>query len=554
MQLRYYQRAAIDAAYKYLNENDGNPVIVIPTGGGKTPLLAQVCSDVVATAGRVLVVSHVKELLLQQQAALQEICPDVEVGLYSAGLNSRDTTQPVIVAGVQSIYQRATELGSFSVVIVDEAHLIPLAGEGMYRQLLEELSVINPLVRVIGLTATPYRLKDGLICQPEHFLNEICYEVGVNELIDGGFLSELRSKAGTEKPDLSAVHVRGGEYRLDELEEAFNDDDLLVGRACAEIVNLTADRKSVLIFCSGVQHAMNVAHNVKNFAAKECGFICGETDSDERAATIEKFKSGELKYLSNVNVLTTGFDAPNVDCVVLLRATLSPGLYVQMCGRGFRLFRNRWNNKTDCLILDYGDNIKRHGAIDAIVNTERKEGDGEAPIKECPNCNELIASGCKECPECGHAFPPPKGEARHKSKASDKKILSKQEPAYDDETFEVIGVSYNVHTKRGADEDAPKTLRVTYSVRLGLEVSEWICVEHTGWVRGKAADWWEQRTDLTMPRTAAEAVEIADAGHLQKPFTITVRTKADERWPSVISAAMSEPLTVDVNDSDEVPF
>ena len=116
----------------------------------------------------------------------------------------------MIVAGVQSIYQRATELGSFSVVIVDEAHLIPLAGEGMYRQLLQELSVINPLVRVIGLTATPYRLKDGLICQPEHFLNEICYEVGVNELIDGGFLSELRSKAGTEKPDLSAVHVRGG--------------------------------------------------------------------------------------------------------------------------------------------------------------------------------------------------------------------------------------------------------------------------------------------------------------------------------------------------------
>ena len=186
MQLRPYQRAAIDAAYQYLGNNSGNPVVVIPTGGGKTPLLAQLCNDVVASGGRVLVVSHVKELLLQQQAALQAICPDVEVGLYSAGLNTRDTEQPVIVAGVQSVYRRAAELGVFSVVIVDEAHLIPLDGEGMYRQMLTDLAVINPQVRVVGLTATPYRLKDGLICEPDHFLNDICFEVGVQELIDDG--------------------------------------------------------------------------------------------------------------------------------------------------------------------------------------------------------------------------------------------------------------------------------------------------------------------------------------------------------------------------------
>lgn len=189
MQLRPYQQAAIDAAYQYLANNNGNPVVVIPTGGGKTPLLAQICSDVVESGGRVLVVSHVKELLQQQQAALQAICPDVEVGLYSAGLKARDTTHPVIVAGVQSIYKRATELGTFSVVIVDEAHLIPLDGEGMYRQMLGDLAVVNPQVRVIGLTATPYRLKDGLICEPDHFLNDICFEVGVQELIDDGFLA-----------------------------------------------------------------------------------------------------------------------------------------------------------------------------------------------------------------------------------------------------------------------------------------------------------------------------------------------------------------------------
>ena len=193
MQLRYYQAAAVDAVYQHLANNSGNPVVVIPTGGGKTPLLASICEDVVKKwHGRVLVISHVKELLLQQQQALQATCPDIEVGLYSAGLKSRQSDAPVVVAGIQSAYRMATVLGRFDLVIVDEAHLIPLDGEGMYRQMLAELLVINPSLRVVGLTATPYRLKDGLICEPDHFLNAICYEIGVAELIDGGFLCPLR--------------------------------------------------------------------------------------------------------------------------------------------------------------------------------------------------------------------------------------------------------------------------------------------------------------------------------------------------------------------------
>jgi len=549
MQLRDYQSAAVDAVYQYLGNNSGNPVVVIPTGGGKTPLLAQICSDVVIRGGRVLVISHVKELLLQQQQALQAICPDIEVGLYSAGLNSREKDSPVVVAGIQSVYRRATELGRFALIIVDEAHLVPLNGEGMYRQLLADALVVNPALRVVGLTATPYRLKDGLICEPDHFLNDICYEIGVAELIDQGFLCPLKSKSGTQKADLSTVHVRGGEYMQDELEDAFNDD-LLVGRACGEIAELTADRRSVLIFTSGVQHGMNVAYNINNFAAKECGFICGETDSDERAKTLARFKSGELKYLSNVNVLTTGFDAPNVDCVVLLRATLSPGLYYQMVGRGFRLH----DSKSDCLILDYGDNIVRHGPVDRIqVVNKRPTGGGEAPVKECENCHELVAAGHRECPECGNEFPPPEKDP-HSTTASDQSILSKDEPQFTDETFEVTDIAYSVHKKRGAADDAPRTMRVTYSIYLGGNVSEWVCIEHTGWARSKAKAWWEKRTDLDCPEDTDEAVELADAGHLQCPHSIVVRTTAGKQWPEIVAVHMGEPLTVNVNDESEVPF
>jgi DNA repair protein RadD len=550
MLLRDYQSAAIDAAYQYLRNNSGNPVIVIPTGGGKTPVLASICQDTVAAGGRVLVISHVKELLQQQQAALQATCPDIPVGLYSAGLNSRDDSQPVIVAGIQSIYRRACELGVFHVVIVDEAHLIPMAGDGMYRQLLADLAVINPSVRVIGLTATPYRLKDGLICDADHFLNDICYEIGVAELIEQGWLCPLKSKSGVEKPDLSAVHVRGGEYMLDELEDAFNDDDLLVGRACAEIVNLTESRHSVLIFCSGVMHGQNVAHGVTNFAAKECGFLCGETPAEERAETLARFKAGELKYLANVNVLTTGFDAPNVDSVVLLRATLSPGLYYQMVGRGFRTD----DSKSDCLVLDYGDNIMRHGPVDRIKVVDRRPTTGgDAPVRECPDCHEMVSAGFNECPECGYVFPPPDKDP-HAGTASDQRILSSAEPVFSDEEFEVTDIDYNVHTKRGAADDAPRTMRVTYTLYLGGTASEWVCIEHTGWARKRAVSWWEQRTDIACPATADEAVELANEGHLSAPHRLTLRTTEGKQWPEIAGINLAAPLAMDVNNEFEVPF
>jgi DNA repair protein RadD len=155
MHLRPYQQDAIDAAYRHLREREDNPVVVIPTAGGKTPILATICRDAVARwNGRVLVVSHVKELLQQAVDKLKQVCPELPVGVYSAGLNRRDTAAAVIVAGIQSIYKRACELDAFDLIIVDEAHLIPTDGDGMYRQFLAEAKVLNPHLRVIGLTAT----------------------------------------------------------------------------------------------------------------------------------------------------------------------------------------------------------------------------------------------------------------------------------------------------------------------------------------------------------------------------------------------------------------
>ena len=189
MILRLYQQEAIDAVYRHLRERDDNPCVVIPTGGGKTPVMATICCDAVSKwGGRVLILAHVKELLEQTAGTLSRIAPDLDVGVYSAGLKRRDTDHPVIVAGIQSVCQRACELDRFDLILVDECHLLPSDGEGMYRTFLANARIVNPRVRLIGLTATPYRLKTGMLCGPDNLLNDICYEVGIEELITQEYL------------------------------------------------------------------------------------------------------------------------------------------------------------------------------------------------------------------------------------------------------------------------------------------------------------------------------------------------------------------------------
>ncbi len=240
-------------------------------------------------------------------------------------------------------------------------------------------------MRVIGLTATPFRLKSGMICGPENILNHVCYEVGVKELIRDGYLCKLVTKAGLQKVDTSGLHVRAGEFVAGEMEDLMDQDGLVVA-ACAEIVGLTHDRHSCLIFASGVKHGQHIAKVIQEISGKECGFVHGDTPTKERDKLLGRFKAGDLKYLANVNVLTTGFDAPNIDCIALLRPTMSPGLFYQMCGRGFRLF----SGKLDCLVLDFGGNVLRHGPVDQIrIREVAGNGNGERRPRNVPSATPL---------------------------------------------------------------------------------------------------------------------------------------------------------------------
>lgn len=565
MKLRAYQQAAVEAVYDHLRSRDDNPVAVLPTGAGKSLVLAKIASDAVQQwDGRVLILAHVKELLEQNADKVRGLCPDIQVGLYSAGLRKRDTNTPILVAGIQSIYKRACDLDPFDLIVVDEAHLISKKGDGMYRQFLADCKVINPHVRVIGLTATPFRLDSGMICSPDHFLNSICYEIGIKELIRDGYLCPLVSKAGINRADFSSVHVRAGEFVSDEVEQ-LTGDSALVSAACAEIIELTADRRAVLIFASSVAHGRQVVETLRENHDIECGFVTGNTPANERDDLLARFR-GEgglgfqpelfpsqagslchnqpLRFLCNVNVLTTGFDAPRVDCVVMLRPTMSPGLLYQCVGRGFRLHPDKQN----CLVLDFGGNIERHGPIDQIKPKEKQLRPGaEPPAKECDKCHALVACGYANCPECGHPFPPPDREA-HDAEASEAGVLSGE---VTDTDYEVRDVIYRIHRKRDADEDAPRCLRVDYMIGLDHWQSEFICIEHSGYARRKAEAWWRERCLDPCPTSAEEAIDIADAGLLGSTETITVRSIAGQRYDQIIKQTLGEIPNVAM---EEAPF
>ena len=292
------------------------------------------------------------------------------------------------------------------------------------------------------------------------------------------------------------------------------------------------------------------------------GSCAGKTPAGERDELLARFRGlpadglferRPLKYLVNVNVLSTGFDAPNIDCVALLRPTLSPGLYYQQVGRAFRLHPGKQNS----LVLDYGGNVLRHGPVDQIRIQERAvgSGGGVAPAKECPQCHSLVAAGYTVCPDCGHEFPA-REKANHEATASSEGILSGQ---VTNTVFTVRDAFYSMHTKKGADENTPKTMRVDYRVGFHEYKSEWICFEHEGYPRWKAEVWWRARSSDPVPDTVQRAVDLANAGALATTTAITVRSVAGDRFERIVDYELGEkpePLgAVDFGIPDEeIPF
>jgi DNA repair protein RadD len=490
--LRDYQQAAVDAALAELEAPQVATLLIAPTGSGKSHIIAEIIKSFAEKGKSVLVVSHVKEILSQDAEKVMKILPGAPIAFYSASFRQKRFGK-ITFATIQSLAR--AEIPHFDLLIIDEAHLVPSEGMGNYQKLIKKLSG----TKILGLTATPYRLDSGVLFGKDQLFQDVCFEIPMLQLVFDGYLSPLISKRGIEQVDVTKLKKSGKDFNLDSINEGF--DDYLIDCAVREIIGYGIKRKSWLVFCSSIKHAERVNQALCGYGVKS-SMVSGETLPMMRDQTFQQFKAQEIQCLVGCEIFTTGFDAPAVDLIALLRPTMSAGLYVQMLGRGSRIA----DGKENCLVLDYAGNIERHGAVDKVrVTRNKKKGTAElesSPVKFCPECRSANKLSARECIDCGFEFHFERG-INHEATASDADAMSKSEV----EVYHVLGYTLCDHVSKGG----VNMLRIDFEVNQYFSISAYMCFERPGKLRLKAKAFWQAlKGQDPVPASNQEAIERQD--------------------------------------------
>lgn len=438
--LRYYQEDSILSTFKYINSGGKSGIAVLPTATGKSIVIADMIRRILESKNhvRVMMLTHVKELIEQNFEKIKSIWPTCPAGIYSAGVGFKQYSHPIIYGGIQSCYRKPKIFGHIDLIIVDEAHLISEKAESMYGSFINELRKVNPDLVVIGLTATPYRLNMGLLTEGPIF-DDIYYDISTMndfvKLIDEGFISDLVPVKTESQIDTDAIKTVGGEFQEKSLDDNVNRDEL-TKEIVIETIRRTSERSKGLAFCVSKSHAENMAHRFNEQNVK-ADFIHSGLTKTEREDRLRAYAEGRIQLLTNVGVLTTGFDAPDIDYLVVARPTQSTSLHVQIMGRGMRVHPSKENT----LVLDFAGNCLRLGPInDPVLPVKKGEARGEAPIRICDQCGTINHAAAKECKTCGFLFPPPKPKIENKPVQAD--IIRRQDvPRFKDQKVDAVIVN-----------------------------------------------------------------------------------------------------------------
>lgn len=529
LRLREYQRAALDALDCHWDRGGGPGLVVLPTGAGKALVIAALIREWLdrAPEARICVLTHVRELVVQNHGELLAYWPEAPAGIFSAGVGRREVHAQVTFCSIQSVRDRAELFGAIDLIVIDEAHLVPRASETGYGRFLAAARAGNPDLKVAGFTATPYRLDSGRLDEGEgRVFERIVYESLVGDLIHQGFLAPLICKATALALDVSGVPKRGGDYIPSALEAAVNRE-WITRAAVEEMVGYGRERRAWLAFCAGLAHAASVRDAIRAEGIS-CETVTAETGKRERDRMVRDFRAGKIRCLVSVGVLSTGFNVPEVDLIALLRPTQSAGLYVQQVGRALR----RAPGKSDAIVLDYAGLVRMHGPVDAVTARSVALGPaalGMARAKPCPGCGALIALNASTCEACWVEPESEDEEAPHAASAEDAMpILSESICPW----REVIGWRLD----RGPGGSGPDRLEVALRWRGGGCRVE-VCLEHSGHAREKAVQWWRAFGGADpVPMSVAAALERAD--ELERPETLRVEA----------AGRLSESVTVRFSD------
>ena len=461
---RQYQVDSVKSAIDFIKKYNGekHPLIALPTGAGKTPVIRLTIDELLSmnSSAKIVVVSHDSQILLQNFSALKSLN---NVGVYSAGLDRREIKQ-ITVAGIQSVYRIGYMFKDFDFIFIDEAHTIPIAEDSMYRRFIQ---AVDEHTR-IGLTATPYRLGQGYIIGDDHMFDKIVIDLTFGakytKLVKDGYLCPLVINNTSMKFDVDGIATVAGDYSLKQMSSAF-DRESLTRQALDEMCTKASDRKKWLLFAIDIDHADNICDMLN-----ERGIFSMSVHSKmefDKQSSIDAYRAGEIRCIVNVGMLTTGFDVPEIDMIGLLRPTKSPGLHVQMIGRGGRIAPDKEN----CLVLDYAGNTARLGPVNRIRPYKKQKGESNGvPItKTCPDCDTITFPMAKVCENCGHEF---KFRQLLEIMSAAEEVMVAKGSTW----FDVRAVEYERHVKKGS----PDSIAIRYHCGLRF-FKQWKCPGHRGY-------------------------------------------------------------------------
>lgn len=491
MQLRKYQEQAHNATVTFSQNGEGHGIIAACPRSGKSLLIARMAEHLHSHDCRVVCLADRGRLIEQNYGKFSNTA---SVGIVSTGLDRHEYDKPIVVGGIQTLYNKANKLGNVDWFLIDECNSVGnnFASDSRYHQLLRQY----PDARIIGYSGTPYSLSEGAISW-----GKIIYEISYSELLEQGYVVPLTNKL-CDTPDLSDIPHVGKEYNIEALGSYMRQSEL-IERTADKITLLfrANNRKKAIGFCVDIEHTVAMAMALQARGIK-ADIVNGLMDETQKAMHYQDYEFGDTEILLNVEIATRGMDFPCTDCIVFLRPTESMALWEQAIARGIGLFEG----KTECLLLDFTGNLAKFGTLGNPIwryfGAEKKKV-GKAQ-KVCPACESAINIGRETCPDCGYIFLKEdiEKELKHDAEADLKSDMSKAKSA--ERIYSIGYINYTEHTSPAGN----KSLKVTY------HSGKFTCYDFIPfsnqlfWARKKVQNFMKGRSNV-IPTTLEAALKLA---------------------------------------------